>query len=164
MITLTINGKDHKVDVVSDTPLLWVLRARLGLTGTEYGCGITPCRHRTMRCPHGTSERRTDPLLYYGDLASHRRESNHHRRALAQQQPRAARGLDRRGGATVWLLPVRVDHVSSSAPRQEQEPDGLLTEYLTPSSRTVRFVARPSRRVVSPHWSFRCMAVATVAR
>jgi isoquinoline 1-oxidoreductase subunit alpha len=43
MIALTINGKGHTVDVVPDTPLLWVLRDTLGLTGTKYGCGIAQC-------------------------------------------------------------------------------------------------------------------------
>lgn len=43
MITLTVNGKEHPVDVISDTPLLWVLRDQLGLTGTKYGCGISQC-------------------------------------------------------------------------------------------------------------------------
>ena len=37
---LTINGHAHQVDVDPDTPLLWVLRDTLGLTGTRYGCGI----------------------------------------------------------------------------------------------------------------------------
>ena len=43
MITLTVNGKIHKLDVAPDTPLLWVLRDHLGLTGTKYGCGIAQC-------------------------------------------------------------------------------------------------------------------------
>lgn len=43
MISLTINGKQHKVDVAPDTPLLWVLRDTVGLTGTKYGCGIAQC-------------------------------------------------------------------------------------------------------------------------
>jgi len=43
MITLTINGKQHTVDVAPDTPLLWVLRDTIGLTGTKYGCGIAQC-------------------------------------------------------------------------------------------------------------------------
>ena len=43
MIALTVNGKGHQVDVVPDTPLLWVLRDTLGLTGTKYGCGIAQC-------------------------------------------------------------------------------------------------------------------------
>jgi len=43
MITLTINGKSHEVDVEPDTPLLWVIRDAVGLTGTKYGCGIAQC-------------------------------------------------------------------------------------------------------------------------
>jgi isoquinoline 1-oxidoreductase subunit alpha len=43
MIALFINGKSYEVDVESDTPLLWVLRDTIGLTGTKYGCGIAQC-------------------------------------------------------------------------------------------------------------------------
>ena len=43
MITLEINGKSFKLDVSSDTPLLWVLRDHLKLHGTKYGCGIEQC-------------------------------------------------------------------------------------------------------------------------
>ena len=43
MIKLTINGKAQEVDVADDTPLLWVLRDQLGLTGTKYGCGMALC-------------------------------------------------------------------------------------------------------------------------
>jgi isoquinoline 1-oxidoreductase alpha subunit len=43
MINLTINGKLHRVDVEADTPLLWVLRDEVGLTGTKFGCGIGVC-------------------------------------------------------------------------------------------------------------------------
>lgn len=42
-LTLKINGKTHRLDVDPDTPLLWVLRDRLGLTGTKYSCGIAEC-------------------------------------------------------------------------------------------------------------------------
>jgi aerobic-type carbon monoxide dehydrogenase small subunit (CoxS/CutS family) len=43
MITLVINGKQERVDVSPDTPLLWVVREALGLTGTKYGCGMAMC-------------------------------------------------------------------------------------------------------------------------
>ncbi len=43
MVTLRINGKAHKVDASPDTPLLWVLRDWLGLTGTKFGCGVALC-------------------------------------------------------------------------------------------------------------------------
>jgi aerobic-type carbon monoxide dehydrogenase small subunit (CoxS/CutS family) len=41
--TLTINGKAHEVDAEPETPLLWVLRDNIGLTGTKFGCGIAQC-------------------------------------------------------------------------------------------------------------------------
>jgi aerobic-type carbon monoxide dehydrogenase small subunit (CoxS/CutS family) len=41
--TLSINGKSHEVDVEPETPLLWVLRDDIGLTGTKFGCGIAQC-------------------------------------------------------------------------------------------------------------------------
>jgi isoquinoline 1-oxidoreductase alpha subunit len=43
MVTLNINGKVHEVDVEPETPLLWVIREQIGLTGTKYGCGIAQC-------------------------------------------------------------------------------------------------------------------------
>ena len=43
MITLNVNGKPMSVDADPDTPLLWVLRDHLGMTGTKYGCGMALC-------------------------------------------------------------------------------------------------------------------------
>ena len=43
MLKLTVNGASHEVDVADDTPLLWVLRDTLGMTGTKYGCGMALC-------------------------------------------------------------------------------------------------------------------------
>jgi isoquinoline 1-oxidoreductase subunit alpha len=43
MVTLNVNGKDHALDVSPDTPLLWVVRETLGLTGTKFGCGMAQC-------------------------------------------------------------------------------------------------------------------------
>jgi aerobic-type carbon monoxide dehydrogenase small subunit (CoxS/CutS family) len=43
MISLSVNGKRRSVDVTPDTPLLWVLRDSLGLTGTKFGCGLSLC-------------------------------------------------------------------------------------------------------------------------
>jgi len=42
-IAVTVNEKEHLIDVAPDTPLLWVLRDSLGLTGTKYGCGMGLC-------------------------------------------------------------------------------------------------------------------------
>ncbi len=43
MAQLNINGRSHQVDVEPDTPLLWVIREHIGLTGTKYGCGVAQC-------------------------------------------------------------------------------------------------------------------------
>jgi isoquinoline 1-oxidoreductase alpha subunit len=43
MFTLTVNGRSVSVDAEPDTPLLWVLRDHLGLTGSKYGCGMALC-------------------------------------------------------------------------------------------------------------------------
>jgi isoquinoline 1-oxidoreductase subunit alpha len=43
MLTLVINGRSYPVDAAPDTPLLWIIRERLRLTGTKYGCGIGQC-------------------------------------------------------------------------------------------------------------------------
>ncbi|GGA01983.1 (2Fe-2S)-binding protein [Dyella caseinilytica] len=43
MLSLSVNGQSHAVDVPDDMPLLWVLRDVIGLTGTKFGCGIAQC-------------------------------------------------------------------------------------------------------------------------
>ncbi len=69
MIALSVNGKNYNVDVEDDTPLLWVLRDTIGLTGTKYGCGIAQCGActvlidgaptRSCRVPAGSLARRS---------------------------------------------------------------------------------------------------------
>jgi isoquinoline 1-oxidoreductase alpha subunit len=48
MVSLNVNGKEYKVDVPDDMPLLWVIRDYLKLTGTKYGCGIGECGSCTV--------------------------------------------------------------------------------------------------------------------
>ena len=43
MVTHTVNGQQHQIDVEPEMPLLWALRNEIGLTGTKYGCGIAQC-------------------------------------------------------------------------------------------------------------------------
>jgi len=54
--TLTINGKQHQVDVDPSTPMLWVLRDHLDMLGTKYGCGIAQCGACTIHL-NGTATR-----------------------------------------------------------------------------------------------------------
>ena len=49
MLKLNINGKEHELDIDPSTPLLWVLRDYLNLTGTKYGCGINQCGACTVQ-------------------------------------------------------------------------------------------------------------------
>ncbi|PYP34370.1 MAG: (2Fe-2S)-binding protein [Gemmatimonadetes bacterium] len=55
-ISFTVNGKSETVNVAPDTPLLWVLRDTLGLTGTKFGCGIAQCGACTVHLD-GTATR-----------------------------------------------------------------------------------------------------------
>ncbi len=43
MVAINVNGTPHQIDIEPDTPLLWVLRDVIGLTGTKFGCGIAEC-------------------------------------------------------------------------------------------------------------------------
>ncbi len=43
MLSLTVNGKNYQIDAPVDAPLLWVIREKIGLTGTKYGCGKALC-------------------------------------------------------------------------------------------------------------------------
>src|SRR5260370_39995556 len=56
MAALSVNGQTHQVDVDPNTPLLWVLRDTIGLTGTKYGCGIAQCGACTVHID-GVAER-----------------------------------------------------------------------------------------------------------
>ena len=49
MITITVNGTRHQLDVEAEMPLLWVLRDEIGLTGTKFGCGIAQCGACTVQ-------------------------------------------------------------------------------------------------------------------
>jgi aerobic-type carbon monoxide dehydrogenase small subunit (CoxS/CutS family) len=62
MISFTVNGKAHKVDVEADTPLLWVLRDTIGLTGTKYGCGIALCGACTVHVNGAPARSCTTPI------------------------------------------------------------------------------------------------------
>jgi aerobic-type carbon monoxide dehydrogenase small subunit (CoxS/CutS family) len=62
MYSLRVNGRTHQVDVEPDTPLLWVLRDAIGLTGTKYGCGVGQCGSCTVHVD-GTAVRSCRTLV-----------------------------------------------------------------------------------------------------
>ena len=88
MVALTINGQSHNVDVDPDTPLLWVIREQVGLTGTKYGCGIAQCGACTV---HVDGQARA--LLLAAGRRCGRQEDHHDRgpRATTASSPRCSR-------------------------------------------------------------------------
>ncbi len=67
--SLNVNGKRHQVDVESDTPLLWVLRDHLNLTGTKFGCGIAQCGACTVHLDGSAVRSCSTPISTVGDMA-----------------------------------------------------------------------------------------------
>lgn len=68
-ITLNVNDKNHTVDVDPDTPLLWVIRDNLGLTGTKFGCGIAQCGACTVHLNGQPTRSCVFPVSAVGDQA-----------------------------------------------------------------------------------------------
>ena len=62
MISLTVNGKRHDLDVPSDMPLIWVIRDTLGLTGTKFGCGLSQCGACTVHLEGNAIRSCTTPV------------------------------------------------------------------------------------------------------
>ena len=62
MISLTVNGTRHDVDVPSDMPLLWVIRDTIGLTGTKFGCGLSQCGACTVHLEGNAIRSCTTPV------------------------------------------------------------------------------------------------------
>jgi len=67
MIALTVNGKAYSLDVETETPLLWVIRDELGMTGTKFGCGIAQCGACTV---HVDGEAVRSCSIQVGDVAN----------------------------------------------------------------------------------------------
>jgi len=65
--TLKVNGQSHQVDVLPDTPLLWVLRDNLQLTGTKFGCGIAQCGACTVQMDGSPLRSCSMPVSGIGD-------------------------------------------------------------------------------------------------
>jgi isoquinoline 1-oxidoreductase alpha subunit len=66
--TIRVNGTDHTIDAEGDTPLLWVLRDILGMTGTKFGCGVAQCGACTVHANGAAIRSCTLPLESVGNL------------------------------------------------------------------------------------------------
>ena len=91
MASLNINGKAYQAEVDARTPLLWVLRDTIGLTGTKYGCGIAQCGACTVHIDGVATRSCQVPVGSVGRQAHH-----HDRGPRRERRPQqGAAGLDR---------------------------------------------------------------------
>jgi isoquinoline 1-oxidoreductase alpha subunit len=116
--TIKINGVDRTVDVDGDTPLLWVLRDVLGMTGTKFGCGMALCGACTVYVDGAA----TRPCIT--TVRQHRRLRDHDDRGNwrdpgGRQDPE---GLARPRGGAMRLLPVGPDNVRLGLPASNPHP------------------------------------------
>src|SRR3974390_105536 len=73
--TIKVNGQTHSVDVDSDTPLLWVLRDVLGMTGTKFGCGMALCGACTVHVDGVATRSCITPIDGIGNSATRKNEA-----------------------------------------------------------------------------------------
>jgi len=111
MIKLNVNGRTATVEADPDTPLLWVLREQLGLTGTKYGCGIAACGACTVHvdgsavrsCSFPLSEAKERKITTIEGL-SHNRSHAVQKAWIAEQVPQCGYCLNGWIMTTVALL------------------------------------------------------------
>jgi isoquinoline 1-oxidoreductase alpha subunit len=85
-MAISVNGRVHQVDADPNTPLLWVLREDLGLTGTKYGCGVAQCGACTVHANGESLRSCTLPLSQVGTMKITTIEGIASRAAKAVQQ------------------------------------------------------------------------------
>ncbi len=105
MVAFTVNGARREVGIDPNTPLLWVLREHLKLTGTKFGCGIASCGACTVHVDGQATRSCATPVGMVEGTVGH-----HDRGPVTGWEPSAAEGLGRGAGAAMRLLPVRPDH------------------------------------------------------
>ena len=106
MAKLNINGRTRDVEVEPDTPLLWVIREQVGLTGTKYGCGVAQCG----ACSVHINGEPGALLRHPGRRREGHRRDRHDRGPVGRQLSPGAEGVGGARRPAVRLLPVRPDH------------------------------------------------------
>ncbi len=104
-VKLNVNRKEYTVAVQPDTPLLWVIRDEIGLTGTKYGCGISRLRRLYRACGWKGS-----PVLPNSCFGCSGKGDHDNRRAFRGRKSPGSEGVDRGGCPAVRLLPFRPDN------------------------------------------------------
>ena len=127
MATFNVNGKEVKVDVEADMPLLWVLRDELGLTGTKYGCGIAVCGACTV---HVDGEPVRSCVL---PVRLPRARRSPPSKAVDGRLASGAESLGAAAGAAMRLLPERHDHGRCRAAEEKRttRPTRTSTQAMT---------------------------------
>ena len=118
MITLKVNGTQHQLDIEPETPLLWVMRDELGLTGTKFGCGIAQCGACTVHVDGEATRSCSVPVGAVDGKEITTIEGLSH-----DSKHPVQRGLDRRGRAAMRLLPVGPDHGGGRAAQAASPAD-----------------------------------------
>jgi isoquinoline 1-oxidoreductase alpha subunit len=121
MVSFHINGRAVSIDVEDDTPLLWVIRDVIGLTGTKFGCGIGMCGACTVHVGGRPTRSCITPLRHVADAAVTTIEG------LDPKGSIRCRRLDRAAGAAMRLLSVWPDQQAAS----------LLKDFPTPSDQDI---------------------------
>ena len=142
MASLNVNGTVREFEADPDTPLLWVLREQLGLTGTKYGCGVAQCGACTVHIDGVPTRSCVRPA----STVSVDREDRHHRRAFAQ---RLASGAESVGGArrsAMRVLPGRHDHGGRGAAQDDAQSQRRADQRVDHQHLPVRHLQPRARR------------------
>ncbi len=118
MPNLNINGRNMSVEAANDTPLLWVIREQLQMTGTKFGCGAGLCGACTV---HVNGEAVRSCQTSISDAVG--KKITTIEGSQRQGRPSVAESMDRRAGPAMRLLSIRTDHAGSLAARQEFKSD-----------------------------------------
>ena len=118
MITIEVNGTSQQIDIEPDTPLLWVLRDVVGLTGTKFGCGIAQCGACTVHIDGKPMRSCSVPIgaLDGAKITTIEGLSADNSHAVQQRVDRGRRSAMR-------LLPVRADHGHGRVPQRVPQSD-----------------------------------------
>ena len=119
--TIRVNGVSHTVDVDSDTPLLWVLRDVLGMTGTKFGCGLALCGACTVHVDGVATRSCITSVDSIGNVSDHN-DRGDRRDAGRRQDPESLAGPR---SPAMRLLPVGPDHVRGGTARQQSKAERL---------------------------------------
>ena len=122
MIRLVVNGKSQNVDVDPNTPLLWVIREQVGLTGTKYGCGVAQCGACTVHVEGRATRSCITPLG-----------------AVARAKVTTIEGLDAASKHPLQIAwrEVQVPQCGYCQPGQIMQACTLLEDYPEPTDRDI---------------------------